>query len=103
MHIRRQFWLGIIALASTTVLRAQTTGSVSGRTLGENGDALPGVTVEATSPALQGTQQAVTDGHGAYRLPVLPPGSYQISASLSGFATEKKAVTVSLGATSVAD
>src|SRR5260221_5363234 len=101
MHIRRQFWLGIIALASTSVLRAQTTGSVSGRTLGENGDALPGVTVEATSPALQGTETAVTDGHGAYRLACLAPRSYQISACLSGLATGKNAVTGFLGATRV--
>src|SRR5258708_5455759 len=96
MRIRRQFWLAIIALISATVLRAQTTGSVSGRVTGENGDALPGVTLEATSPALQGTQTAVTDSRGAYRLPVLPPGRYQISAGLSGFATEKKSVIVSL-------
>src|SRR5450759_5332612 len=103
MRIRRQFWLAFLALFSVAVLRAQTTGSVSGRTLGENGDALPGITVEAISPALQGTQTAVTDSRGAYRLPVLPPGRYEISATLAGFATEKKSVTVSLGGNSVAD
>ncbi len=103
MRIRRQFWLALIALVPAVALRAQTTGSVAGRTLGENGDALPGVNVEATGPALQGAQTAVTDSRGAYRLPVLPPGRYQVSATLAGFATEKKAVTVALGGTSVVD
>jgi hypothetical protein len=95
----------IIAMGflAASISRAQTTGSISGRTLGENGDALPGASVEATSPALQGTQTAVTDLRGAYRLPVLPPGRYQVTASISGFATERKTVTVSLGANSVAD
>ena len=99
----RQLGLAILALIPAAALFAQTTGSISGRTTGETGDAMPGVTVEATSPALQGTQTAVTDSKGGYRLPALPPGLYQLSASLSGFATEKKAVTVSLSATSVAD
>ncbi|MGH9441684.1 MAG: TonB-dependent receptor [Thermoanaerobaculia bacterium] len=103
MRFHRQFWFAMIALVPAITLRAQTTGSVSGRTLGENGDALPGVNVEASSPALQGTQTAVTDSRGSYRLPVLPPGRYEISATLPGFATEKKAVVVSLSANSVAD
>ncbi len=103
MRNRRLLWLAVVVLGSASLLRAQTTGSVSGRTLGENGDALPGVTVEATGPALQGAQTAVTDSRGAYRLPVLPPGRYGISATLAGFATEKKSVTVSLGGNSTAD
>ena len=103
MRIRRYFGFAVIALVPALALRAQTTGSVAGRTLGENGDALPGVSVEATGPALQGAQTAVTDSRGAYRLPVLPPGRYQVSAILAGFATEKKSVTVALGGTSVVD
>jgi len=92
-----------VLLALAAPRGAQTTGSVSGRIADENGGPLPGVTVEATSPALQGTQSAVTDDRGGYRLPVLPPGSYQVTATLQGFATETKPITVALGANSVAD
>jgi hypothetical protein len=49
---------------------------------------LPGVTVEAASPALiEKARTAVTDGTGQYRLTDLPPGTYVLTFSLQGFAT----------------
>jgi hypothetical protein len=52
---------------------------------------LPGVTVEIASPALiQKTRSTVTDGTGQYRITELPPGSYSITVSLSGFSTVKR-------------
>jgi hypothetical protein len=103
MRIRRQFWLAIIATFSAAALHAQTTGSASGRATDEHGGALPGVAIEAKGPALQGAQVASTDGSGNYRLPILPPGQYVISSSLSGFASEKRSVSVALGADTRAD
>jgi len=77
---------------------AQTTGSVSGRVLASDGSVLPGVTVEAKSPALQGTRVASTSGTGDYHLPLLPPGDYAVTFSLSGFKSEmRRSVTVGLG------
>ncbi len=61
-------FLGVVAGAA-----AQTTGGIVGRVTDEGGGSLPGVTVEAASPALQGTRTAVTDRTGAYRLTLLPP------------------------------
>ncbi len=82
----------------TVPLAAQTTGSISGRVNDPSGGSLPGVTVEATSAAMQGVRAAVSDGTGLYRLPLLPPGTYSVSFTLSGFATKKKSsVPVSLG------
>jgi hypothetical protein len=82
----------------TVPLAAQTSGSISGRVNDSSGGSLPGVTVEATSPALQGTRVAVSDGSGLYRLPLLPPGSYNVTFALSGFATKRNAsILVSLG------
>lgn len=79
-------------------LAAQTTGSVSGRVTDSSGGALPGVTVEAKSAALQGTRTAVSDAEGLYRLPLLPPGDYSIAFTLSGFAPrQKKNIAVGLG------
>src|SRR5919106_1929740 len=46
---------------------------------------LPGVTVEATSPALLAPRVVVTDGNGIYRIIDLPPGVYSIAYTLSGF------------------
>lgn len=77
---------------------AQTTGSIEGVVVDENNVPLPGVTVEATSPALQGTKVAVTDTQGKFRLVLLPPGSYTVKFTLSGFApTEQTDIKVGLG------
>ena len=65
---------------------AQTTGDIVGTIVDDSGGALPGVTVEARSPSFQGVRTAVTDANGAYRLVLLPPGTYRVTAILQGFA-----------------
>jgi len=81
---------------------AQTTGSIEGTVTDENGVALPGVTVEASSANLQGNRVVVTDSAGKFRLVLLPPGSYTVKAMLSGFSTTESAdVVVGLGRTVV--
>ena len=87
----------LLTFSSITSL-AQTTGSMEGLAADESGGVLPGVTVEARSPAVQGARVATTDASGRYRLGVLPPGLYDVTFTLPGFATEsKKAVSVGLG------
>ncbi|HWC64546.1 MAG TPA: TonB-dependent receptor, partial [Thermoanaerobaculia bacterium] len=98
MRIARRVLLLGASLAFTFPAFAQTTGSVSGRVADENGGALPGVTVEARGAALQGRQQATTDASGAYKLPVLPPGNYDVTATLGGFAAVTRKDAVALGA-----
>jgi hypothetical protein len=52
---------------------------------------LPGVTVEAASPALiEKVRTAVTDGSGRYRLEALQPGTYNVTFSLPGFSTVRR-------------
>jgi hypothetical protein len=83
---------------------AQTSGSLAGRATDESGGTLPGVTVEAKSPALQGSRVTTTDSGGRYRLTLLPPGTYAVSFSLAGFAVETKAgILVNLGKDSTVD
>ena len=49
---------------------------------------LPGVTIEASSPALiTKVRTGVTDDTGQYRIPDLPPGTYKVTFTLPGFAT----------------
>ncbi|HXU30520.1 MAG TPA: TonB-dependent receptor [Thermoanaerobaculia bacterium] len=88
-----QRFLGFAAgltLWGAAALSAQTTGSIVGRVIDESGAPLPGTTVEATSPSLQGARTAVADANGDYRLTLLPPGSYTVSANLQGFAPERR-------------
>jgi hypothetical protein len=52
---------------------------------------LPGVTVEASSPALiEKTRTVFSDGTGQYRITDLPPGNYVLTFSLTGFATVRR-------------
>ena len=52
---------------------------------------LPGVTVEAASPSLiEKVRTAVTDGSGQYRITELPPGTYTLTVTLTGFSTVKR-------------
>ncbi|MCY3932470.1 MAG: carboxypeptidase-like regulatory domain-containing protein, partial [Acidobacteria bacterium] len=61
-------------------------GDVSGTVTDQTGTALPGVTVEAASPALaDGPRSARTDAEGSFVIGGLPAGEYSVSFSLSGF------------------
>lgn len=77
--------LAIIAvlLAPVTAL-AQQTGNIAGRAVDSSGGALPGVTVEATSPSLPSARVVVTGENGDYRMAALPPGTYTVTFTLSG-------------------
>ena len=73
---------------SRAVATAQTTnGTISGHVADAQGLALPGVTVNATSPNLQGVRTVVTSENGDYILSLLPSGTYTITFELSGFQT----------------
>jgi hypothetical protein len=60
-------------------------GRIYGMVSDSDGNALPGVTVEATSPKFIGKATTVTDAEGVYRLFALQPGTYKITFNLQGF------------------
>jgi carboxypeptidase family protein/TonB-dependent receptor-like protein len=89
-------WLVIAAtLAAVATAAAQTTGgTISGHVADSQGLALPGVTVNAASPNLQGVRSVTTSANGDYIFSALPSGTYTISFELSGFQTQQKTVTL---------
>src|SRR5688572_5936795 len=65
--------------------------SISGVVTDASGAVLPGVTVEATSPALiERVRSVSTDGSGQYRIVDLRPGVYAVTFTLPGFSTVKR-------------
>jgi hypothetical protein len=79
--------LGFLVLPASAFAQATLTGTVRDA----SGGVLPGVTVEAGSPALiEKTREAVTDGSGQYRIIDLPPGTYSLTFTLPGFTTVKR-------------
>jgi hypothetical protein len=96
--------IGIVALAlGAGLARGQTTGTIEGTITDQSGGALPGVTVELTSSALQGGRTVTTGSDGRYRFPSLPPGLYDVKATLEGFGAVQKNATVTLDATATAN
>jgi hypothetical protein len=77
---------------------AQTLGTIAGAVRDISGAVLPGVTVEAASPALiERVRTVVSDGTGQYRIVNLPPGIYSVTFTLPGFsAVRREGVEVSL-------
>src|SRR6187549_1961983 len=91
--IARCFLLFALVAVAPRLAAAQAT--LAGEVKDTTGAVLPGVTVEAASPALiDKVRTAVTDGSGRYRLEPLPPGSYTVTFSLTGFAPVKRDVMV---------
>lgn len=91
----RSRWVLAVLLAislSGSVANAQSTaGTIAGFVKDTTGAVLPGVTVEAASPALiEKSRSAVTDGQGNYKIVDLRPGIYTISFALSGFGTVRR-------------
>jgi hypothetical protein len=68
-------------------------GKLAGRVTTE-GVGLPGVTVTATSPALQGIRTTTTSGNGDYIFPALPPGEYNVTFELEGLQTQVATVII---------
>jgi len=82
------FFLTVLVLLPTAAF-AQAT--ITGTVKDASGAVLPGVTVEASSPALiEKVRSAVTDGTGQYRIENLRPGTYEVTFSLTGFSTFKR-------------
>ena len=80
---RLLFAVVAIVMLIPTLAAAQ---SVAGVVRDASGAVLPGVTVEAASPALiEKVRTAVSDGAGQYRLENLPPGVYTVTYTLPGF------------------
>src|SRR5262245_25628265 len=70
--------------------RAQS-GAIAGSVKDTTGAVLPGVTVEAASPALiEKVRSAITDAQGQYKIDDLRPGTYTVTFTLPGFATVKR-------------
>jgi hypothetical protein len=89
--------LAVALLASASAFAQSTTGTISGRVTDTQDLGVPGVTVTANAPTLQGTRETVTSENGDYILTVLPTGVYTITFQLSGFGEQTRTVTVAVG------
>lgn len=92
----------VLLAGGTAFAQINPEGKITGKVSDDQGNPLPGVTVEATSPKLVGKAATVTDATGTYRLLALPSGTYELTFSLPGFKTlVRKDIVLQLGQTIV--
>src|SRR5215467_12806537 len=85
--------LALIAtlISIVVVPSAYAQSAIAGVVKDSSGAVLPGVSVEASSPALiEGVRTAVTDNSGGYKIENLRPGVYAVTFTLTGFRTVKR-------------
>ena len=79
------FLIVLFLVISPALAQIMPEGKITGRVVDDQGNPLPGVSVEATSPKLVGKATTITDANGVFRLMALPSGVYEISFTLPGF------------------
>jgi carboxypeptidase family protein/TonB-dependent receptor-like protein len=96
--LTKSFALLLLALAAASASAQSFTGTVSGVVTDEQGGALPGATVTLSGKGAPRT--TVSDAKGEYRFTAVDPGSYTITAELTGFRRKEMTnVPVSIGKT----
>ena len=82
---------GLMLLPAVAWAQTVVSGTIAGLVTDATGAVLPGVTVEAASPALiEKVRTSVTDDQGLYRIVDLRPGLYTVTFTLPGFSTFRR-------------
>ena len=94
-----------LALSTAGWAQTATSGAIAGQVTDASNAVLPGVTVEAASPALiEQVRIVVTDGQGRYNIVNLRPGAYVVTFSLPGFNTyQREGIELTSGFTAAVD
>ena len=97
-------WVALTCALSAPVWAQQASG-VAGLVTDSSGAILPGVTVEAASPALiEKVRSVVTGGDGRYNIVDLRPGTYTVTFTLPGFNTfRREGIVLTVGFTATVD
>ena len=91
-------WILVLCLIAPVPLHAQVAGAtLSGTITDGQGGVVPGVSVSVMNTATGVTTSTKTNDVGAYSVPNLNAGDYQVSASAPGFSTAVAKLTLTVG------
>src|ERR1700678_1413099 len=94
----------VLATVSAHAQGVGTSGEIAGTVTDSSGGVVPRATVDVVDSQTGLKRTAITNGTGQFRVTGLPPAVYDVSAAISGFATQiRKAVTVAIGQTVISD
>src|SRR4029078_12318218 len=74
--------LFILLLVTPAAMAQEFTGNIDGRVNDASGAVIPGVKFTLTSPAIQGSRQAISGETGIYQFRLLPAGTYALKFEL---------------------
>ena len=87
----------LVLLSFTPIVNAQShRASVRGTIKDPNQAVIPGATVRLTNQGTNETRFGISGAEGEYTLTSLPPGSYRLEVTASGFATFTREVVLSV-------
>ncbi|MGA2890725.1 MAG: carboxypeptidase-like regulatory domain-containing protein [Terracidiphilus sp.] len=79
----------LLCLVHSSILRAQTTATLSGTVQDTSGGVIPGAEVTLTNQSTNESRAVQTNATGLYAFPALVPGTYSLKASAKGFRPEQ--------------
>lgn len=89
--------LAVTCLSGGTAFAQERTGEIVGTVTDASGAGVPGATILFESATAARPIQVVSDAQGRFQLFNVPVGTYTVTASLSGFNTQKQTIDVRLG------
>ncbi len=91
------------ALAPSLMAQSLVSGDLTGTVTDPSGAVVSGATVSAKSEATGATRNTTTNGNGAYRFSLLPPGNYSVTVAAQGFNKSDTTASVNVGQATIAD
>jgi hypothetical protein len=89
-HPFRVMTIVLAVAALPAAVFAQSVGTIAGTVMDASKGALPGAVVTARNEGTSATREVVADAEGRYTIPLLPIGSYTVTAAMSGFQAQER-------------
>ena len=89
--------MSFLSLVGTSVVRGQGDASISGSVTDTTSSAIPQATIRITNTETGAARTVITDDAGRYEAPLLPVGSYEVTAFKGGFNTARRNIALVLG------
>src|SRR5262245_62952053 len=88
--------LAFVLISATAAFGQITAATISGTIKDDTGGVLPGADIVARNLETGISRSTVSNGDGAFTLPGLPPGKYEVRTSLPGFSTNAQNVELTV-------